>query len=184
MTGMSEEEAKIAIDQYDKELPFVRQTAEHFSRLAQRGYIKMIDGARSHFNLWEPVYRDFSREYEAKKKDPSIDTMPCSQDEYNQRKDNPKHPWYGEREKRAFTHKAFNRMIQGSAARQVKKAMVDIYKAGFLPLLQMHDELAFSLTSMGDAKRLAEIMEHAAPMVTIPMTTDIECGPSWGELKK
>jgi Mesyanzhinovviridae DNA polymerase len=184
MTGMSEEESKVTMAQYDKELPFVRQAAEQFSRLAQRGYIKMIDGARSHFNLWEPVYRDFNREYEAKKKNPGMDTSPCFEEEYNQRKNDPKHPWYGERAKRAFTHKAFNRMIQGSAARQVKKAMVDIHKAGYLPLLQMHDELAFSLTNIKDTKLLSEIMENAAPMVTIPMTTDIKCGPNWGNLMK
>ncbi len=184
MTGMSEEEAEVTMKQYDTELPFVRQAAEQFSRLAQRGYIKMIDGARSHFNLWEPVYRDWSREHEMKKKDPKIETTPCFEDEYERRREDPKHPWCGERAKRAFTHKAFNRMIQGSAARQIKKAMVDIYKVGFLPLITMHDELAFSLTNRKDANLIAEIMENAAPMVTIPMTVDIECGPSWGELKK
>lgn len=184
MTGMGEEEAETTMKQYDTELPFVRQTAEQFSRLAQRGYIIMIDGARSHFNLWEPVYRDWNREYEMKKQNSKIDTHPCFEEEYTRRKEDSKHPWYGERSKRAFTHKAFNRMIQGSAARQIKRAMVDIHKAGFLALLQMHDELGFSLTNKKDANLIAEIMENAAPMVTIPMTTDIEYGPSWGELKK
>jgi DNA polymerase I-like protein with 3'-5' exonuclease and polymerase domains len=185
MTGMSEEEAKATMDQYEKELPFVSQTADKFTRLASyRGYIRLIDGARGHFNLWEPVYRDFAREFEMKKANPKIDTLPCSEEESTRRRNDPEHPWYGERVKRAYTHKAFNRMIQGSAARQTKKAMVDIYKAGFIPLLQMHDELAFSLPSKGDAKLLAEIMENATPSVTIPMTTDIEFGPSWGEVKK
>ncbi len=184
MTGMSEEEAETAMNQYDAELPFVRQAAEQFSRLAQRGYIKMIDGARSHFNLWEPVYRDWSRENDMKKVNPKIDTHPCFVEEYERRKNDSKHPWYGERAKLAFTHKAFNRMIQGSAARQIKQAMVNVYRAGYLPLLTMHDELAFSLTNRKDANLIAEIMENAAPMVTIPMTTDIEWGPSWGELKK
>jgi DNA polymerase I-like protein with 3'-5' exonuclease and polymerase domains len=75
-------------------------------------------------------------------------------------------------------------MIQGSAARQIKKAMIQIYRAGYLALLQMHDELAFSLRDKKDAKIISEIMENAAPTVTIPMTTDIECGPNWGELTK
>jgi DNA polymerase I-like protein with 3'-5' exonuclease and polymerase domains len=185
MTGMNEEEAKTTMEQYDRELPFVRETAEWFTRrAADRGYIKMIDGARGHFNQWEPVYRDYALEYERKKDNPNIDTSPCGDIEYASRKNDPKHPWYGEREKLAFTHKAFNRMIQGSAARQIKKAMVDIYKAGFQPILQLHDELCFSLASKKDAQFLAEIMENAVPSVTIPMTTDIEFGPSWGELKK
>ena len=38
--------------------------------------------------------------------------------------------------KRAGTYKALNRLIQGSAADQTKKAMVDVYeKLGITPLL-------------------------------------------------
>ena len=46
---------------------------------------------------------------------------------------------------KAFTYKALNRLIQGSAADQAKQAMIDCYKAGFIPLLQIHDELCFSI---------------------------------------
>ena len=60
-----------------------------------------------------------------------------------------------------------------------KKAMVDLYKAGHLPLLQVHDELAFSVESEGQAKELAEIMCNAIEL-KVPMKTDIEMGPSWG----
>jgi DNA polymerase I-like protein with 3'-5' exonuclease and polymerase domains len=185
MTGLDQEEAATVMEQYDRELPFVKEVAGRFTNLASnRGYIRLIDGARSHFNLMEPVYRDYNREWEARKKNSKIDTSPCIPEEYTRRKNDPDHPWYGERERRAFCHKAFNRMIQGSAARQTKKAMVDIVKAGFMPLLQMHDELAFSLKDRKHAYILSEIMQSAAPTVTIPMTTDIEFGQSWGELKK
>jgi DNA polymerase I-like protein with 3'-5' exonuclease and polymerase domains len=185
MTGMSEEEAKETMDQYDSELPFVREAASHYSRYAtNNGYIKLIDGARNHFNLWEPAYRDFAREWEFKQKDRSIDTLPCSEEEIDRRKNDPKHPWYGEKMKRAYTHKAFNRMIQGSAARQTKKAMVEVYKAGFQPLLQVHDELCFSIKNKEEARACAKIMEECCPVITIPMLTDIKIGPNWGQLKK
>jgi DNA polymerase I-like protein with 3'-5' exonuclease and polymerase domains len=102
----------------------------------------------------------------------------------NRRRKDKDHPWYGERMKRAYTHKAFNRIIQGSAARQIKKAMVDVYNTGYMPILQIHDELAFSLSDPSHAKVCAEIMEHAIPSITIPMLTDIKLGKSWGDLKK
>ena len=35
---------------------------------------------------------------------------------------------YGNNIRRAFTYKALNRLIQGSAADQTKKAMVDVYE--------------------------------------------------------
>ena len=185
MTGMGEEEARKIMEQYDNELPFVRLAAEQFSRkAADRGYIKMIDGARGHFNLLEPVYRDFALEYEAKKKNSSIHTTPCFEEEANRRRNDQNHPWQGERMRRAFTHKAFNRFIQGSAARQIKKAMVDLYKAGYQPVLQIHDELCFSLKDKKDAKICAKIMEQAVPIITIPMPVDIKYGSSWGTLEK
>lgn len=55
---------------------------------------------------------------------------------------------YGQttRLKRAFTYKALNRLIQASAADMTKQAMVDVYKTGKIPLIQIHDELAVSVT--------------------------------------
>lgn len=185
MTGMTEEEAEEVMQQYDDELPFVQEASYHYAKYAAaNGYIKLIDGARNHFNLWEPTYRDFAREWEFKKKNSYINTLPCNSEESGRRKNDPNHPWYGEQVKRAYTHKAFNRMIQGSAARQIKKAMVDIFKAGFHPLIQLHDELGFSFANKEDAYKCSKLMQEALPAITIPMTTDIECGPSWGELKK
>jgi DNA polymerase I-like protein with 3'-5' exonuclease and polymerase domains len=179
MTGMGELEARKTMDQYDKELPFVKEIAVKYSQLAaENGYIEMIDGARNHFNLWEPVYRDF-----AKEKDYSA-MYPCNKEEADKRCRDPQHPWYSERLKRSFTHKAFNRMIQGSAARQIKKAMVLISQEGYQPLLQIHDELGFSFAKPEDARICATIMEEAMPVITIPMLTDIKLGKSWGDLKK
>jgi DNA polymerase I-like protein with 3'-5' exonuclease and polymerase domains len=185
MTGMSYEEAEVTMDQYDKELPFVRVVSGKYSRYAaNNGYIKLIDGARNHFNLWEPVYRDFAREDEYKKKDKDIDTSPCSEEEAERRKKDSNHPWCGEKMKRAYTHKAFNRMIQGSAARQTKKAMVECYKAGLQPILQVHDELCFSIKNRAEAETASKIMQECCPVITIPMLADIKIGPSWGQLKK
>ena len=185
MTGMDMEESNKTLNQYNEHLPFVRYTADWFTRrAADRGFIQLIDGARGHFNLWEPITRDFANETNFKKAHPNADTSPCSEEEFKRRKEDELHPWFGERGKRSFTHKAFNRMIQGSAARQMKKAMVDIYKAGYSPLLQMHDELAFSFSDRKNGFACAEMMEQAAPVITIPMLTDLKFGSNWGSLTK
>jgi len=185
MTGMDENEAKAVMSQYDRELPFVKEVGDWYMRFAaQNGYIEMLDGARNHFNMWEPVYRDFAKEYEYKQRNSGLSVYPCEIEEANTRKRNPDHPWYGERLKRAFTHKAFNRMIQGTAARQIKKAMVLIDKAGYTILLQIHDELGFSFANPAHAQACAKIMEEAMPIITIPMLTDVKLGKSWGDLKK
>ena len=185
MTGMDENEARNVMDQYDRELPFVKEVATLYTRFAARdGYIEMLDGARNHFSLWEPIYRDFSKESSYKEGNPDLNVYPCNIEEARTRCSNSSHPWYGERLKRAFTHKAFNRMIQGTAARQIKKAMVLIYQAGYLPILQIHDELGFSFANPDDAQICARIMEEAMPAITIPMLTDVKLGASWGELKK
>jgi DNA polymerase I-like protein with 3'-5' exonuclease and polymerase domains len=180
MTGMGIEEAREVMELYYRELPFVREVSNWYSRFAaENGYIQMLDGARNHFSLWEPAYRDFYKE-----KNSNAKVYPCDEKEAQARRNDPLHPWYRERMKRAFTHKAFNRIIQGSAARQIKRAMVNIEQAGYRPILQIHDELGFSFANKKDMITCAKIMEEAIPTITIPMLTDIKCGSDWGTLKK
>ena len=56
-------------------------------------------------------------------------------------------------------------MIQGSAADQTKKAMVDVYeKLGITPLLQMHDELNCSVKSDKEGEDVKNIMENCVDL--------------------
>ena len=82
--------------------------------------------------------------------------------------------------KRAWTYKALNRLIQGSAADQTKMAMVKLYREGFLPMIQVHDELDMSFSSEEEKKKIIEVMEHAIEL-RVPSKVDAEIGPSWGE---
>ena len=84
--------------------------------------------------------------------------------------------------KRAYTYKALNRLIQASAADMTKQAMVNIYKEGLLPLIQIHDEVAISVKNGEEAFTIAKIMEDAIDL-DVPMKTDVEIGPSWGTAK-
>ena len=82
---------------------------------------------------------------------------------------------------RAFTYKALNRLIQGSAADQTKQAMVECYKEGLVPLLTVHDELCFNVESEQQASRITEIMETSLEL-KIPSKVDQELGDNWGEV--
>ena len=82
--------------------------------------------------------------------------------------------------RRAFTYKALNRLIQGSAADQTKKAMLECYKAGYQPLLQVHDELCFSIKE-GEEKDIAEIMETCVDLL-VPSKVDVAIADNWGDV--
>ena len=78
-----------------------------------------------------------------------------------------------------FTHKALNRLIQGSSADQTKEAMVQVDAAGFDIIIQVHDEIAFSIVDSAEAEGAAEIMRTCTPL-ELPSKVDIEIGTSWG----
>lgn len=81
-----------------------------------------------------------------------------------------------------WTHKALNRLIQGSSADQTKMAMVKADRAGIPIQLQVHDEIDFSAGIREEAEALADIMRTVVPCV-VPMKIDTEVGPDWGHTK-
>jgi len=76
--------------------------------------------------------------------------------------------------------KAMNRLIQGTAARQTKMWMRGCWREGYVPLLQMHDELGFSVTSPEQTKRIAEIGCDVVQL-RVPMKIDTAIGRNWGD---
>ena len=83
-----------------------------------------------------------------------------------------------------WTHKALNRIIQGSSADQMKKAMVDVWreKPNTFINLQVHDELDGSFGSHAEAIEVADIMKNAYA-ARVPFRVDVEMGPNWGQIK-
>lgn len=168
MTGMTLEEAADVMGQYDDELPFVKGLAGFVqNRAQQRGYIKLIDGARSRYERWEPTWQDDGY------------LPPTDHAEALRRVADKDHPWYKKRLKRAMVHKAMNSLIQGSAARQTKLVMRECWRAGLPPMLQMHDELDWSFSEKKQALLCEEIMRDTVKLV-VPVVVDAEFGPSWG----
>jgi len=86
-----------------------------------------------------------------------------------------------------YTHKALNRIIQGSSADQTKLALCELDRAGYFIQLQVHDETDGTFGSVSEAKAAGDIMmncvkDRCSPWV--PFKVDTECGKSWGEIGK
>ena len=155
------DEAQELFQQYHQKVPFVKMLSDYCrNRASSKGFIRTLLGRKCRFNLWEP------RQYGTGK----IAPFEKAQTEF------------GANIKRAFTHKALNRLIQGSAADQTKAAMRELVNNGFLPLLQVHDELCFSSADSKEVEKIAKIMETCIEL-EVPCKVDIEYGDSWGTAK-
>lgn len=153
------DEASDILSKFNTYAPFVRELADSVMRSAnQKGYIKTLLGRRCHFDMWEPLKYGMGRPMKYRE----------AVHEYN-----------GEI-KRAFVYKALNKLIQGSAADMTKKAMIDCYNGGYMPLLQVHDELVFSVPNEEAVPEIKTLMENAVPL-SIPNKVDVELGKNWGD---
>lgn len=184
MTGMEVEEAVAVMTQYDEEMPFVKQLMTRCTKAAdRRGYIVMLDGARMHFNMWEAAW--LTREERDRGWREQFPMDACPLEEARSRTQDAKHPWFGARLKRAFTHKAGNALIQGGAARMGKLAMRDMWRNGFVPLLQIHDEFPLSIAKERDGQRAAQLMRDVGHQfdARVPFRVDEEYGRNWADAK-
>lgn len=85
-----------------------------------------------------------------------------------------------------YTHKALNRIIQGSSADQTKLAIVELDRAGHYIQLQVHDETDGSFGTVAEAQEAGRIMRDcilSRVKPWVPFKVDTETGPSWGEVK-
>jgi DNA polymerase I-like protein with 3'-5' exonuclease and polymerase domains len=166
---VSVEEAKRIMGEHKEKVPFVKQLADVASKRAEKqGQIRTVLGRLCRFHLWEPTTFGYNQPLsleKAKEKYGNINNL-----------------------KRAFSYKALNKLIQGSAADQTKKAMADCYAEGLVPLLTVHDELCFSVSGPEQAARIKEIMENGLPL-KIPSRVDDDVPAfrglpnNWGEVE-
>jgi len=59
-------------------------------------------------------------------------------------------------------------------------AMIECYKAGYLPLIQIHDELCFNVRPAKDADEIKKIMEDCISELKVPSLVDVAIGKDWG----
>ena len=159
--GVSKDKAEELFSIYHERVPFVKSLTRSVSnRAQQRGQIRTLLGRLCRFHLWEPnsfgMHKALPFDQAVQEHGPSI--------------------------KRAYTYKALNKLIQGSAADMTKKCMLELYKEGIVAHIQVHDELDISVESDKQAKKIVEIMESAVSL-EIPNKVDYEKGKNWGDIK-
>jgi DNA polymerase I-like protein with 3'-5' exonuclease and polymerase domains len=160
MLGVDPDEASNLIGKYNTKAPFVKALSDKcMKKASSEGVIRTKLGRKCRFDMWEP-------------KDFGIHTA--------ERFDNASAKYGADNIKRAFTYKALNRLIQGSAADQTKQAVVDCYKEGYLPMLQIHDELCFSIKDDNDVKIIKDKMENCIKL-KVPSLVDVALGKDFGE---
>ena len=154
-------EAEDLFNQYHENVPFVKELMNSTSRHAQiSGSIGTLLGRRCRFNKWEPKSFGMHKPMDF---DEAVSTYKL------------------EHIRRAFTYKALNKLIQGSAADMTKKAMLDLYNEGIVPHIQIHDELDISVKDEAQAQKIIKIMENAVTL-KVPNKVDYEFGNSWGDI--
>ena len=142
-------------------MPFVKQLMDAVMDRAQRkGKVRTLLGRLCRFHLWEP------NQFGIHKPLPHDDAL----------------AEHGPGIRRAYTYKALNRLIQGSAADMTKKAMIDLHAEGIIPHLQVHDELDISILNKKEAEKVKEIMESTVTL-EVPNKVDYEEGDNWGSIK-
>ena len=157
------EEAEKLFEKYHNSVPFVQDLMNSTSRDASnKGEIQTILGRVCRFDKWEESAYT-----------PGRLKVPMTWEEA--------HSKYGDRIRRAFTYKALNKLIQGSAADMTKKAMLDLYNEKIIPHIQIHDELDLSVESDKQAKKIIDIMQNAVKL-HIPNKVDYESGKNWGDI--
>ena len=159
--GVSKDKAEDLFKQYHNKVPFVKKLMDNVMYRAQdSGKIRTLLGRLCRFHLWEPnqfgIHKPLPHAAALAEHGPGI--------------------------KRAYTYKALNRLIQGSAADMTKKAMIELHKQGITPHIQVHDELDISVADEAEAAKIKSVMESAVDL-EVPNKVDYESGPNWGNVK-
>ena len=167
--GLSEGDTNELFKRYHSQVPFLKALTEEAMRWANSsGYLRTLEGRRCRFELWQPSTFELQKPLPYKE----------AHQEYvlNQRK--------GLR--RAFTYKALNRLIQGSAADQTKKAMIALGEAGITPQIQVHDELNLSipLDKKEELIKTVKTLMETCIELSVPSKVEPKIGDSWGHLTK
>mgnify|MGYP003131968620 FL=1 len=158
MLGLGFDEASALIGKFNRRAPFVKMLSDRCMKKAnEEGVIRTKLGRKCRFDMWEP--RDFGIH--------TPETFENASAKYGTNNI-----------KRAFTYKALNRLIQGSAADQTKQAIVACVELGYQPLLQIHDELCFNVLEE-DVEKIVRAMEGCVQL-NVPSVVDVALGDDFG----
>ena len=188
--GLDQRQAKELFNEYHGRVPFVRQLSQELIAFAKQNKLLFTLHDRfCRFDRWETTNKEWNpetnrfNEVPLYTKEQAMEAFKAEMlDKYKENKIDPNYMDYFERYYTpAFTYKALNRLIQGSAADMTKKAMVDLHEKGIIPHIQIHDELCFSITDH-EPELIKNVMEQTIPL-EVKNKVDFESGPNWGTIK-
>jgi len=186
--GLDRPKANKLFADYHAKVPFVKQLSIDLINFAEENkLLYTLEDRFCRFNKWET--RDRKWNNSINRYDPvDILDKEVAQKYYTDDRLNkgyvadPTYEHFTDFYKPAFTYKALNRLIQGSAADMTKKAMVNLYEQGILPQIQIHDELCLSIKDEEQARIVKETMENA---ITLEVNNKVNYkhGKNWGSIK-
>ena len=188
--GLDQRQAKELFNEYHGRVPFVRQLSQELIAFSKENKLLFTLHDRfCRFDRWETTNKEWNPETNRFNEVPLYTREQAEEafkaemlDKYKENKIDANYMDYFERYYTpAFTYKALNRLIQGSAADMTKKAMVDLHEKGIVPHIQIHDELCFSITDH-EPELIKNIMEQTIPL-EVKNKVDFESGPNWGSIK-
>ena len=188
--GLDQVEAKNLFNDYHNRVPFVRRLSQELIDFSKKNKLLFTLYDRfCRFDKWETTNKEWNPETNRfnqvtlyTEKDAREAFKAEILDKFKEKKIDPNYmDWFERYYTPAFTYKALNRLIQGSAADMTKKAMVDLYEKGIVPHIQIHDELCFSTTDH-EAELIKETMEQTI-LLEVKNKVDYESGPNWGTIK-
>jgi len=189
--GLDRVNARKLFDEYHNKVPFVRQLSQDLIQFAKDNRLLFTLHDRfCRFNKWETTDREWNPETNRFNEVPLYTEQEARQafkaeilEKYKENKVDKDYMDHFEKYYTpAFTYKALNRLIQGSAADMTKKAMVDLYERGIIPHIQIHDELCLSIKSEEDIQTVKEVMENTI-ILEIKNKVNYKKGKNWGIIK-
>ena len=189
--GLDRINARKLFDEYHNKVPFVRQLSQDLIQFAKDNRLLFTLHDRfCRFNKWETTDREWNPETNRFNEVPLYTEQEARQafkaeilEKYKENKVDKDYMEHFEKYYTpAFTYKALNRLIQGSAADMTKKAMVDLYERGVIPHIQIHDELCLSVKSNEDIQAVKEVMENTI-ILEIKNKVNYKKGKNWGIIK-
>ena len=188
--NLSKQEAKSLFDKYHRTVPFVKKLSEDLITFAEENKLLYTLGDRfCRFNKWETRNRKWNNQIMRfdpvpilTREEALIHFKAEILDKYETEHRDEYIKNFEQHYKPAFTYKALNRLIQGSAADMTKKAMVNLYEKGILPQIQIHDELCLSIKDDKEKEIVIKTMENAIPL-EIKNKVNCKIGNNWGEAK-
>ena len=188
--NLTREKANALFSAYHAKVPFVRRLSQDLIEFAEEHKLLFtLEDRFCRFNKWETRNREWNNTINRYEPVPILtkeDAETAFKAELLEKfKDNVADNYMQDFDryyKPAFTYKALNRLIQGSAADMTKKAMVDLYEQGILPQIQIHDELCLSIKNDNDALVVKQTMENAISL-EVKNKVNYKKGPNWGTIK-